>query len=57
MEVVPEDLGGYIEAPRLSVVMTELASLVQRVEVLEQGLDALRARLDADEASRHEGCP
>jgi hypothetical protein len=47
---VPEDLGGFIEAPRLSAIMAELAALTQRVEGLEQGLDALRARLDADDA-------
>jgi hypothetical protein len=46
MEPVPEDLGGYIEAPRQPAIMAELAALASRVEALEVALDALRARLD-----------
>jgi hypothetical protein len=50
MEPVPEDLGGFIEAPRLSALKAELAALAQRVEACEAALDALRARLDANDA-------
>jgi hypothetical protein len=54
---VPEDLGGFIEEPRLAALMAELAALAQRVEACEVALETLRARLDTDDAPRHEGRP
>jgi hypothetical protein len=57
MEPVPEDLGGAGEPMLPATLKTQLASLAQRVQALEVALDALRARLDADDAPRHEGCP
>jgi hypothetical protein len=49
-DIVPEDLGGYVEPTLPATIMAELASLAQRVETLEVALDALRARLDMAQA-------